>query len=118
MAPTAPAASLSLLLLDTLNALGVIFDKQAEAEAQIAKLDKAMTDLKKEAATAGSSLIDRDSATGRAVGAAQKVLDNEPAPRPIPGRSYLDPVNWYPIGGGLTALQASADQIMKAFAKK
>ncbi len=162
------------------HTLARIFDKQAEADAQIAKFDKAMADLKKEAATAGRGLlvlttggkmsaygpgsrfgilhtdfgvvpaveglattnhgqalssefilktnpdwlfvIDRDSATGRAAGAAQKVLDNELVSQTNAWKKnqvvYLDPVNWYLVGGGLTALQASADQITKALAKK
>lgn len=160
--------------------LAKIFDKQVEADAQIAKLDKAMADLKKEAAGAGKGLlilttggkmsaygpgsrfgllhtdfgvvpaveglattnhgqavssefilktnpdwlfvIDRDGATGRAAGAAQRVLDNELVTQTNAWKKnqvvYLDPVNWYLIGGGLTAMQASADQITKAFAKK
>jgi iron complex transport system substrate-binding protein len=160
--------------------LAKIFDKQAEADAQVAKLDKSMADLKKEAATAGKGLlvlttggkmsaygpgsrfgllhtdfgivpaveglattnhgqavssefilktnpdwlfvIDRDTATGRAAGAAQKLLDNELVTQTTAWKKnqvvYLDPVNWYLIGGGLTALQASTDQITKAITKK
>jgi iron complex transport system substrate-binding protein len=160
--------------------LAKIFDKQAEADAQVAKLDKAMADLRQEAAKAGKGLlvlttggkmsaygpgsrfgllhtdfgivpavdglattnhgqavssefilktnpdwlfvIDRDMATGRAAGAAQKVLDNELVGQTTAWKNkqvvYLDPVSWYLIGGGLTSLQASADQITKAIAKK
>jgi iron complex transport system substrate-binding protein len=50
------------------------------------------------------------------------VLDNELVAQTTAWRNgqvvYLDPVNWYLVGGGLTALQASVDQIAKAVAKK
>ena len=160
--------------------LGKIFDKQAEADAHLAKLEKSMADLRQEASKAGKGLlvlttggkmsaygpgsrfgllhsdfgivpaveglattnhgqavnaefilktspdwlfvIDRDAATGRAEGAAKKVLDNDLVGQTKAWKNnqvvYLDPVNWYLIGGGLTAMQASVDQITKAIAKK
>jgi iron complex transport system substrate-binding protein len=160
--------------------LGKIFDKQAEAEAQLAKLEKSMADLRQDAAKAGKGLlvlttggkmsaygpgsrfgvlhgefgivpaveglattnhgqavsaefilktnpdwlfvIDRDVVTGQGNGAARKVLENELVAQTTAWTKgqvvYLDPVNWYLVGGGLTALQASVDQIAKAVMKK
>ncbi|MCG7393194.1 siderophore ABC transporter substrate-binding protein [Microvirga sp. ACRRW] len=160
--------------------LAKIFDKQAEADSQLATLERSMAALRQEAAKAGKGLlvlttggkmsaygpgsrfgllhgefgvvpaveglattnhgqavsaefilktnpdwlfvIDRDMATGRAEGAAKKVLDNDLVAQTTAWKNnqivYLDPVNWYLIGGGLTAIQASLDQISKAFAKK
>jgi iron complex transport system substrate-binding protein len=160
--------------------LGKIFDKQAEADTQLAKLEKSMADLRQEASKAGKGLlvlttggkmsaygpgsrfgllhgefgivpavadlattnhgqavnaefilktnpdwlfvIDRDVVTGRDSGAAKKVLDNDLVAQTTAWKKnqvvYLDPVNWYIIGGGLTAMQASVDQIAKAIAKK
>ncbi|MBY8978017.1 siderophore ABC transporter substrate-binding protein [Rhodobacteraceae bacterium NNCM2] len=63
-------------------------------------------------------VIDRDVAIGREGTPAKQLLDN-----PIVARTtawskgqvvYLDPANWYLIGGGLTALQANVDQISAA----
>jgi iron complex transport system substrate-binding protein len=65
-------------------------------------------------------VIDRDAAVGRG-DAAQKFLDND-----IVGQTeawkkkqvvYLDPAAWYLLGGGLSALQTSVDQIRDAFKK-
>jgi iron complex transport system substrate-binding protein len=65
-------------------------------------------------------VIDRDAAIGKG-DAAEAFLDNE-----IVGQTeawkkkqvvYLDPASWYLIGGGLTALQSSVDQIRAAIAK-
>ena len=160
--------------------LGRIFDKQAEADAQLAKLETSMAALRQETAKAGKGLlvlttggkmsaygpgsrfgilhgefgvvpaveglattnhgqavsaefilktnpnwlfvIDRDVVAGRGGdGAAKKVLDNELVAKTTTWTKgqvvYLDPVNWYLVGGGLTALQASVDQIAKAVAK-
>jgi iron complex transport system substrate-binding protein len=67
-------------------------------------------------------VIDRDAATGQGSGAAKKVLDNDLVAQTTARKKnqvvYLDPVNWYIIGGGLTAMQASIDQITKAITKK
>jgi iron complex transport system substrate-binding protein len=66
-------------------------------------------------------VIDRDVATGQNSGAAKKVLDNDLVAQTTAWKNnqvvYLDPTNWYLIGGGLTAMQASTDQIAKALAK-
>ncbi|MEZ0172309.1 siderophore ABC transporter substrate-binding protein [Microvirga sp. TS319] len=66
-------------------------------------------------------VIDRDAATGRGNGAAKKVLDNDLVAQTKAWKNnqvvYLDPVNWYLVGGGLTALQTSVDQIRKAVTK-
>ena len=160
--------------------LGKIFDKQADADAQLAKLETSMAALRQEASKAGKGLlvlttggkmsaygpgsrfgllhgdfgvvpaveglattnhgqavnaefilktnpdwlfvIDRDAATGQGSGAAKKVLDNDLVAQTSAFKNnrivYLDPVNWYLIGGGVTALQASIDQIAKAIAQK
>ncbi|MBQ0821781.1 siderophore ABC transporter substrate-binding protein [Microvirga sp. HBU67558] len=160
--------------------LGRIFDRQAEADARLAKLETSMADLRQETAKAGKGLlvlttggkmsaygpgsrfgilhgefgvvpaveglattnhgqavtaefilktnpdwlfvIDRDVVVGRDGGAAKKVLENELVAQTTAWKKgqvvFLDPVNWYLTGGGITALQASADQIAKAVAKK
>jgi iron complex transport system substrate-binding protein len=160
--------------------LAKIFDKQAEAETHLAKLEKSMTDLRQEALKAGKGLlilttggkmsaygpgsrfghlhtdfgivpavvdlattnhgqavsaefilktnpdwlfvIDRDVVTGRDSGAAKKVLGNDLVAQTTAWKNnqvvYLDATDWYLIGGGLTAMQASVDQIAKALAKK
>ncbi len=159
--------------------LGTIFGKQAEAEAQLTKLETSVAALRQEASKAGKGLlvlttggkmsaygpgsrfgllhsdfgimpaaegvaptnhgqaitaefilktnpdwlfvIDRDVATGQGSGAAKSVLDNELVAQTNAWKKnqvvYLDPVNWYLIGGGLTALQASVEQIAQALAK-
>jgi iron complex transport system substrate-binding protein len=159
--------------------LAKIFDKQAEADSHLARLEKSMSALRQEASKAGKGLlvlttggkmsaygpgsrfgllhtefgiipaveglattnhgqavnaefilktnpdwlfvIDRDAATGQGSGAAKKVLDNDLVAQTTAWKNkqvvYLDPVNWYLVGGGLTALQASVDQISKAIAK-
>lgn len=158
------------------SALARIFDKQAEAETHLAKLEKSIADLKQEASKAGRGLlvlttggkmsaygpgsrfghlhtefgivpaveglattnhgqaisaefilktnpdwlfvIDRDVAIGRDGGAAKRMLDNELVARTTAWKNgqvvYLDPASWYLIGGGLTAMQATVDQIAKA----
>jgi iron complex transport system substrate-binding protein len=67
-------------------------------------------------------VIDRDSATGQNGGATKKVLDNDLVAQVAAWKDnqvvYLDPSDWYLVGGGLTAMQASVDQITQAFAKK
>ena len=160
--------------------LAEIFDKRAEAETHLAKFEKSMADLRREASKAGKGLlvlttggkmsaygpgsrfghlhtefgivpaveglattnhgqaisaefilktnpdwlfvIDRDAATGQNGGAAKKVLDNDLIAQTKAWKNnqvvYLDPTNWYLIGGGLTAMQASADQITKALGRK
>jgi iron complex transport system substrate-binding protein len=160
--------------------LARIFDKKAEADAQLAKLDQSVAALKGEASKAGKGLlvlttggkmsaygpgsrfghlhtefgivpaveglattnhgqavsaefilktnpdwlfvIDRDAATGQNGGAAKKVLDNDLVAQTAAWKNnqvvYLDPTNWYLIGGGLTAMQNSVDQIAKALARK
>nr|WP_205790069.1 siderophore ABC transporter substrate-binding protein [Microvirga makkahensis] len=159
--------------------LARIFDKQAEADSQLAKLDQSIASLRQEASKAGKGLlvlatggklsaygpgsrfgllhtdfgiipavedlattnhgqavnaefilktnpdwlfvIDRDAATGRGE-AAKKVLDNDLVAQTTAWKNnhvvYLDPVSWYLVGGGLTALQASVDQIAKAIIEK
>ena len=160
--------------------LAKIFDRQTEADSQLARLDQSIALLRQEASKAGKGLlvlttggkmsaygpgsrfgllhtefgivpaveglattnhgqavsaefilktnpdwlfvIDRDAATGQGSGAARKVLENDLVAQTTAWKNnqvvYLDPVNWYLVGGGLTALQSSVDQITKAIAKK
>lgn len=67
-------------------------------------------------------VIDRDSAIGREGVSAAKFLDNELVGQTTAWKTgqvvYLNPVNWYLVGGGITALKANADQIAKALAKQ
>ena len=67
-------------------------------------------------------VIDRDAAIGQEGAAAKGLLDNELVAQTTAWKSghvvYLDPVNWYLVGGGITSLQASVDQIAKAIAKQ
>lgn len=65
-------------------------------------------------------VVDRDAAIGQP-GAATKALDNELVRQTKASQNgrvvVLDPVNWYLVGGGLTALTANVDQISEALAK-
>nr|WP_230533391.1 siderophore ABC transporter substrate-binding protein [Microvirga roseola] len=67
-------------------------------------------------------VLDRDAAVGQAGGSAKQVLDNDLVAQTTAWKKgqvvYLDPANWYLVGGGATALQASVDQIGQALAKK
>jgi iron complex transport system substrate-binding protein len=66
-------------------------------------------------------VLDRDGAVGQGSGAAQRVLDNELIAQTTAWKKgrvvYLDPMNWYLVGGGIQSLQANIDQIAKALAK-
>lgn len=63
-------------------------------------------------------VVDRDAAIGREGSAAHQVLDNELVRQTTAWQQeqviYLDPVGWYLVGGGLTAMQASVDQLVEA----
>ena len=63
-------------------------------------------------------VIDRDAAIGRSSDAAKRLLDNDLVAQTKAWKNnrvvYLDPVNWYVIGGGSTAMQQIVDQIAKA----
>jgi iron complex transport system substrate-binding protein len=160
--------------------LGRIFDRQAQADAILGKLETSIADLRRDAANAGKGLlvlttggkmsaygpgsrfgvlhgdfgivpsveglavtnhgqavssefiletnpdwlfvIDRDAAVGRGGAAAKSMLDNELVAQTTAWKKgqvvYLDPVNWYLIGGGLTSMQASVDQIARAIGNK
>ncbi|QKP78147.1 siderophore ABC transporter substrate-binding protein [Methyloligella sp. GL2] len=67
-------------------------------------------------------VIDRDAAIGRAGEAAEQLLDNELVRETKAWKQghvvYLDPANWYLIGGGLTSLQAQVDQISASLKQK
>jgi iron complex transport system substrate-binding protein len=64
-------------------------------------------------------VIDRDVVAGSG-GAAPNVLDNELVAQTTAWEKgqvvYLDAVNWYLVGGGLTALRANVEQVAKALA--
>lgn len=186
LAKIAPTIDLSLDQKDILKSaignvrlLGRIFDKEAEAETRIAKLEKSVADVRQTGSHAGKGLIvlttggkmsaygpgsrfglihdalgiqptvdglavtthgqaisaefilkanpdwlfvlDRDSAVGQAGRSAKTVLDNKLVAQTTAWKKgqvvYLDPVNWYLIAGGLTAMQASVDQIAQALAQ-
>lgn len=63
-------------------------------------------------------VVDRDAAIGREGEAAAQMLDNELVAQTTAWQNdqvvYLDPVGWYLVGGGLTAMQTSVDQIADA----
>lgn len=65
-------------------------------------------------------VIDRDAAIGQ--GTAAALLDNELVRGTTAWRKgqvvYLDPARWYLAGGGLTALQASVNQLAEAMKPK
>jgi len=64
-------------------------------------------------------VIDRDAAIGREGSPARQLLDNELVQQTTAWKKqhvvYLDPANWYLVGGGLSSLHQSIDQISKAF---
>ncbi|MCG7392846.1 siderophore ABC transporter substrate-binding protein [Microvirga sp. ACRRW] len=66
-------------------------------------------------------VLDRDAAVGQGAGSAQRILDNDLVAQTTAWKKgqvvYLDPVNWYLMGGGLQALQANIDQIAQAIGK-
>ncbi|QLF93401.1 siderophore ABC transporter substrate-binding protein [Pseudomonas sp. ABC1] len=63
-------------------------------------------------------VIDRDAAIGQA-GAARQVLDNPLVRQTTAWRTgqvmYLEPVNWYLVGGGVQALQAMIRQVDEGY---
>jgi len=66
-------------------------------------------------------VIDRDAAIGREAGAAQKLLDNAVVNKTIAAEKnqiiYLNPQNWYLIGGGLSGLHQTIEQISAAYGR-
>lgn len=66
-------------------------------------------------------VIDRDAAIGREGNPARQLLDNDLVRQTTAWTKnqviYLDPVNWYLVGGGLGALHQSIDQLSQAFGK-
>lgn len=64
-------------------------------------------------------VIDRDAAIGREGSPAKSFLDNELVRQTTAWKKnqvvYLEPANWYLVGGGLTALHQSIEQVSKAF---
>ena len=67
-------------------------------------------------------VIDRDAAVGREGQSAAQYLDNELVAQTTAWKNkqvvYLNPANWYLIGGGLQAMQQNAEQIGKALRKE
>lgn len=67
-------------------------------------------------------VIDRDAAIGAKEGnAASKILDNDLVNQTNAWKNkqvvYLDPMNWYLVGGGLSGLHETIDQLSAAFDK-
>jgi iron complex transport system substrate-binding protein len=66
-------------------------------------------------------VIDRDAAIGEKGASAQQLLDNELVRQTKAWKAghvvYLDPVAWYIVGDGLTALQSMADEVSLAITK-
>ncbi|MHC5307604.1 siderophore ABC transporter substrate-binding protein [Bartonella sp. LJL80] len=66
-------------------------------------------------------VIDRDAAIGREGQSAAQLLDNALVNKTKAGEKkqivYLDPQNWYLVGGGLSGLNETADQLNEAFSK-
>ncbi|MBI0166435.1 siderophore ABC transporter substrate-binding protein [Bartonella sp. M0280] len=66
-------------------------------------------------------VIDRDAAIGREGESAAKLLDNALINKTKAAENkhivYLDPQNWYLIGGGLSGLHETADQLDDVFSK-
>jgi iron complex transport system substrate-binding protein len=66
-------------------------------------------------------VIDRDAAIGREGVAAQKFLDNEIVGQTTAWKKgqavYLNGTSWYLVGGGITALQTTVDQLSEALGK-
>ena len=66
-------------------------------------------------------VIDRDAAIGREGTAAAQYLDNEIVQRTKAWKNghvvYLDAASWYLVGGGITAIQNTVDQLTSALNK-
>ena len=66
-------------------------------------------------------VLDRDAAIGREGTSAQQYLDNDVVGKTKAWKNghvvYLDAANWYLVGAGITAMQATADQLKEAFSK-
>lgn len=66
-------------------------------------------------------VIDRDSAIGREGTAAKQYLDNEIVRQTNAWKNgrvvYLDGVSWYLVGGGITAMQTTVDQLTAALSQ-
>lgn len=66
-------------------------------------------------------VIDRDAAIGREGKPARELLDNALVQKTTAWQEdhvvYLDAAHWYLVGGGLTAMQQSVDQILEALGK-
>lgn len=67
-------------------------------------------------------VIDRDAAIGREGQSAKQFLDNEIVAQTTAWKNghvvYLDAASWYLVGGGITAMQRTVDQLTEAFDKK
>ncbi|MBS9721478.1 siderophore ABC transporter substrate-binding protein [Tianweitania sp. BSSL-BM11] len=67
-------------------------------------------------------VIDRDAAIGREGQAAAQFLDNDLVNQTTAWKSeqvvYLNPSNWYLVGGGVSAVKSDAEQVTKALRKQ
>lgn len=67
-------------------------------------------------------VIDRDAAIGREGKSAAQLLDNALVKKTSAGGKdqivYLNPQNWYLVGGSLSGLHETADQLNKVFSKQ
>ncbi|MBO0128474.1 siderophore ABC transporter substrate-binding protein [Agrobacterium sp. OT33] len=67
-------------------------------------------------------VIDRDAAIGREGDAASKLLDNEIVSQTTAWKEkqvvYMDATAWYLVGGGLTSMQSTVNQLSQAFDAK
>jgi len=66
-------------------------------------------------------VIDRDAAIGREGASAKQLLDNDLVRQTNAWKNdhvvYLDAASWYLVGGGLTSLHQTVEQISQAFDK-
>ncbi len=66
-------------------------------------------------------VVDRDAAIGREGNSAAQMLDNELVRQTTAWKTdqivYLDALNWYLVGGGLTAIMTNIEQMSEALSK-
>ena len=66
-------------------------------------------------------VVDRDAAIGREGSSAKQMLDNELVNQTTAWQKdqvvYLDPMSWYVVGGGLTAMNISINQLIESLGK-
>ena len=66
-------------------------------------------------------VLDRDAVIGKSTGAAKALLDNELINKSTAAKNqqivYLNGMNWYILAGGITALDASVQEVLSALEK-